>query len=350
MQFNSFTPKSYSGETKRKLLIAAIDNPLDEPQVRRLISDSLSDYLTRLAEGESPDALRAELVPERGDLRRILAQPNLNLIHATQALDAARRRQSIRVAVLADSDSAGLQELQQRVTYSRLLATPANPRTESGHTSAVLTLIAALAPSAQFVLLGVMSDGGARLSDIHQGVQEAVLSEARIVVMPFGTPSLSAGTPSFSAELFDRFFSLPDVLYIASAGIRGTSEKIYPAALPDVLAVGTTDATDARAAFSNYGTWIDLVAPGVDIETLTPDGQIQVASGGIYSTAIVSGVAALVWSIRPDLRAEDIANILKSAAVSVASQNPDLRDLLGAGRLDALESVRAAVRYERLDP
>jgi subtilisin family serine protease len=53
--------------------------------------------------------------------------------------------------------------------------------------------------------------------------------------------------------------AFPAAVVVAAAGNGGTSRPLWPAALPDVLAVG------ADAAFSNHGPWVDATAPGVDV-------------------------------------------------------------------------------------
>jgi subtilisin family serine protease len=53
--------------------------------------------------------------------------------------------------------------------------------------------------------------------------------------------------------------AFPDTAVVAAAGNGATSRPLWPAALPDVLAVG------ADADFSNHGPWVDAVAPGVDV-------------------------------------------------------------------------------------
>ena len=56
----------------------------------------------------------------------------------------------------------------------------------------------------------------------------------------------------------------PTSLVIASAGNNGSCRQYFPAALPDVIAVGALDSA-GRAAFSNFGPWVDACAPGVEV-------------------------------------------------------------------------------------
>lgn len=68
-----------------------------------------------------------------------------------------------------------------------------------------------------------------------------------------------------------------------------------------MLSVGATDHNDQEADFSNRNSYLDILAPGVDIYSLAPDGDYVVESGTSAATPHVSGVAGLVWSVRPAL-------------------------------------------------
>lgn len=81
---------------------------------------------------------------------------------------------------------------------------------------------------------------------------------------------------------------------VASAGNAASSRPFWPAALPEVVAVGATDADGHPAAFSGYGPWVDTTAPGVDVPSsyvkLTPDG-LDGAQRREYGTAAWSGTS-----------------------------------------------------------
>ena len=120
----------------------------------------------------------------------------------------------------------------------------------------------------------------------------------------------------------------------------------YPAAIPEVCAVGATDERDRRAPFSNTGRHIDLVAPGVDILSTTPtfpydDGEREYDAwdGTSMATPYVAGVAALVLAKSPGLTPAQIIKKLKSSADRVAGAK---RGSLayGAGRLNCQKALR----------
>lgn len=107
------------------------------------------------------------------------------------------------------------------------------------------------------------------------------------------------------------------VLLICGAGDLGSTEKIYPAAIEGVMAVGAIDAQDRKTATSNYGDWVNLAAPGDDIYSAMPGGGYGFASGTDQAAAFVAGAAALVWSLNNSLTVNEVQDILLASARSV---------------------------------
>ena len=120
----------------------------------------------------------------------------------------------------------------------------------------------------------------------------------------------------------------------------------YPAAIPEVCAVGATDERDKRAGFSNTGRHIDLVAPGVAILSTTPtfrydDGEMEYDSwdGTSMATPYVAGVAALVLAKWPDLTPAQVIRKLTSSADRVAGAKKGSTSY-GAGRLNCEKALK----------
>ena len=90
----------------------------------------------------------------------------------------------------------------------------------------------------------------------------------------------------------------------------------YPARLANVVSVAAIDERGLRATFSNYGTGLDLSAPGDRILTLDGNNDVDYRRGTSFSAPFVSAAAAMLWSLDSSLTNVDVWNILNSSAVS----------------------------------
>lgn len=82
-----------------------------------------------------------------------------------------------------------------------------------------------------------------------------------------------------------------------AAGNDGMNWKLYPAAYDRCIAVAASDQNDNKAWFSNYGaSWVDVVAPGVDIVSTVPPDRYEGWAGTSMATPHVTGLAGLVWA------------------------------------------------------
>jgi len=129
-------------------------------------------------------------------------------------------------------------------------------------------------------------------------------------------------------------------IVIFAAGNSSSSADHYPAYYEKVLAVAATDHNDQVAYFSNYGTWVDISAPGVDVYSTYTNNTYDYLSGTSMACPHVSGAAALVVSRFPGISPEGVRQRLTYFADSIDSQNPSYVGLLGAGRLNAFNSLQ----------
>lgn len=178
-----------------------------------------------------------------------------------------------------------------------------------------------IAPNALIMPLRAVPAGDERDKDIAKAIRYAVDNGARIINMSFGKSYSPQADLVFEAI---RYAEENDVLMIHAAGNDGTDNDVvinYPdgtlgkkksAKTWLTVAAMSMDADSTFLAdFSNYGkSSVDILAPGVEIRSLAPDGEVKSQSGTSMAAPVVSGVAALVWGINPDLRARDIKKIL----------------------------------------
>jgi hypothetical protein len=103
-----------------------------------------------------------------------------------------------------------------------------------------------------------------------------VSAGAPVVNLSFGGYTHENTPPTALATALARY---PDVVMVAAAGKNHEARKFWPAAFPQVVAVGAVDTRHAapkRAVFSNYGPWVDVYAPGVRPEHV-PEGHVETA-------------------------------------------------------------------------
>jgi thermitase len=139
-----------------------------------------------------------------------------------------------------------------------------------------------------------------------------------------------------------------DIVLVASAG-NDSGAVLFPAAFDDyVLAVAATDYNDSRTIWSNFGPEIDVAAPGVRIWGCVPvwfpplewdDNSIEPyspATGTSASAPHVSGLAALIRSVKPNLEAGDVMNIIRYSSDDVNQDlYPGKDQFVGHGRINA---------------
>jgi subtilisin family serine protease len=119
---------------------------------------------------------------------------------------------------------------------------------------------------------------------------------------------------------------------VAAAGNSSSNNPEYPAAegLAGSLAVGASTMEDGLASFSNYGSWVHLVAPGVDLLSSLPGGGYGVWSGTSMATPLVAGEAALVRAAQPHLTAAAVVGHILSTSTDIGGAVPKRIDAAAA--------------------
>ena len=200
------------------------------------------------------------------------------------------------------------------------------------HGTLTAGVIAVVAPNSMIMPLRVFDDeGSADLFVIAKAIHHAVNNGAQVINMSFGTLQSSSAVRGAINYALSR-----NVVLVASAGNNNTSSVQYPAAYNGVIAVAATDLQDRKASFSNYGSYVFVDAPGVNIFSAYPGGGYSIVSGTSFSAPAVAGAAALILSVSTTGTADSIS----SSAVNIDSVNPGYAGQLGYGRIDVFEAVK----------
>ncbi|WP_214847346.1 S8 family peptidase [Exiguobacterium sp. s193] len=215
---------------------------------------------------------------------------------------------------------------------------------DHGHGTHVAAIIAAnsdntygmsgINAKASIIPIKVMgADNAGMNSDIAKGIIYAVKKKAKVINL-----SLGGWFSSRTIEEALAYAKKHDVLVVAATGNDGFSLLSYPARSEYVLSVGSTNRFDQKSKFSNYGEKLDLVAPGQDIPSYLSDGVSAFWSGTSMAAPHVTGVASLLYSLKPNITAKEVESILKKSARDLGKKGYDTS--YGYGRLDADKAVR----------
>jgi subtilisin family serine protease len=200
--------------------------------------------------------------------------------------------------------------------------------------------------------------GAGLLSDVAQGVTWATDRGARIINI-----SLGADSDGFVLHDAIRYAVAHNVLVVAAAGncgvasvrCAGINAPQYPGAYPETLAVGATGTSDQHAGFSNSDAYVGISAPGMAIWSTTPTYPTTLSranestqsyaafSGTSQASPLVAAIAALVLSGEPGLTVAQLTDRLRGTADDLGTPGTD--PVFGAGRVNALRAVTAALRY-----
>jgi subtilisin family serine protease len=141
---------------------------------------------------------------------------------------------------------------------------------------------------------------------------------------------------------------------IFAAGNSNSSSAYYPGYYSGAFSVAATNNQDSKSWYSNYGTWIDISAPGGETNTVTQRGVLSSVNGNQYAyyqgTSMacphVSGVVALMLSsVYGEFSPADVVDILLNTVDNHYGANPGFIGQLGAGRLNAHHAVALAELY-----
>ena len=157
-------------------------------------------------------------------------------------------------------------------------------------------------------------DGYGTYNDAEDAFYYAVNNGADVISNSWGKNDYSQSMQ----DAIDYAYS-QGVIIVASAGNDNTNSPHYPADSNHVISVAATDSNDQKASFSNYGDWVDIAAPGVDVLSLRAagtsagkpyDSYTTIMSGTSMSCPHVSGACALLLSKNPSITVDEVNDVL----------------------------------------
>lgn len=219
------------------------------------------------------------------------------------------------------------------VDQSTVAVVEGNGMSDFGHGTMVAGVIHLVAPTAKILpLKAFQSNGTGTLSNILRAIYFAEQSHANVINMSFEIKS-------YSPELARALHSANNagIICVAAAGNDGKDELVYPAALTgNVMGIASTSDTDTQSSFSNYGSdvvWI--AAPGENIVSTYPFGTYAAESGTSFSTPFVSGAAALLLQLNPNIGQYGASQALAHAKL--------ISPAMDHGRLDVYQALSAFI-------
>lgn len=278
-------------------------------------------------------------------------------IETEAAWDLANASKKIIVAVCDSGAQADHEDLTGNLLPGwNMVDGVADDSTTTSHGTFVAGLIAAklnslggvgLAPFVKILPMRISNEtGSTSMKLITDCIQLAADRGAKVINVSF------TGIESPAVEAAGNYAAEKGALLVYAAGNRGMYRSLssYPD-YKNVFAVGATNSEDKRWQYwrakddwggSNYGPFIDIMAPGHMLYSTTKYDDVLIekyrtGSGTSYATPVVSGVAALIFSINPKFTPAQVRSILTRSADSMGQSS-----YYGAGRVNAYKALKLA--------
>ena len=223
--------------------------------------------------------------------------------------------------------------------------------------------VAGVAWNVTLVPLRVLGFGGGTDFDILQAVRYAAgLANNSGTSNKVDVINLSLGGTGYSQTAQNVFTQARSagVIVVAAAGNNDSSQLFYPASYDGVVSVSAVDLLKQKAGYSNFGTAVDVAAPGGDIsadrngdgyadgvlstlkDELTGAFNFRFYNGTSMAAPHVAGVVALMKSVKPSLTPAEFDTLLASGSLTTDLGAAGRDDFFGNGLIDARKAVEAA--------
>ncbi|MFC0181791.1 Por secretion system C-terminal sorting domain-containing protein [Pseudarcicella hirudinis] len=191
------------------------------------------------------------------------------------------------------------------------------------------------------------TDGTTTISFGYEGITWAAQNGAKVINCSWRAPtSIADGGSVDSSYPTQRdvinFAIQNGCVLVVAAGNDNTSNLTIPAGFTNVISVASTGFTDVKSSFSNYGSWIDISAPGESIYSTLPSNSYASWDGTSMASPLVAGIVGLMYSINPNLTRDQCETCLRNSALNIDANNSGFAGKLGSGRVDAHGAVLCA--------
>ncbi|MED1794167.1 S8 family peptidase [Brevibacillus nitrificans] len=330
-------------------LDAKIKRDFDKFIIIKSRSLTTKQLMKKLA--EHPDSVFAEpnflLLPNRtpNDPYYTEYQWNLPLIGMEQSWDVSEGRSDVIVAVVDTGVDMEHPEFEGKLVEGHNVLDGSNkPQDDNGHGTHVSGVIAAKTNNKDGIagmtwksklmpIKAIGADGSGSAVDIAQGIYWATDHGADVINLSVGNYTSSAALKEACKYAYDN-----NVVLVAASGNDASDQPSYPAAYDEVLSVAAVDHLKERADFSNFGDYVDVAAPGVDIPSTYIYSDYASLSGTSMACPHVAALAALVRSVHPDMKSHDVMELIRSSALDLGPPGHD--QLYGFGMIDVNRTLR----------
>lgn len=266
-----------------------------------------------------------------------------------QAWDISQGEQSTRIAIVDTGIDKDHPDLSGEIVLRKNFSMASSDDDLNGHGTHVAGIAAAITNNNQGVAGGafkagllsikVLNDSGRGYnSGIANGLVWAADNGARVINL-----SLGGGSPSQTLEDAINYAWNKGAVVNCAAGNNGNANRMYPAYYNNCIAVAATDSGDKKTSWSNFGNWVDVAAPGIDIFSTLPNHKNKISSSRNYgsisgtsmATSFVTGLAGLIFSKNPGLTNSQVRQIIEETADQIEGTG----DYWVFGRINAYQSL-----------
>lgn len=289
-------------------------------------------------------------------------------------IDMRDARISSKVVARFDATYSVSGQFDHGTATSSIIA--ADPMPEAG--------IGGVAPGASILDVRVCLNTQCRNEWIVEGLKWAIDNDADVISMSIAGSGIDAAVTQLINDAISQ-----GITVVTAAGNQActptysngnqtrmrnctqtTMPRSFPGSLsiPGLITVGAIGRDLTRNSYSNYGSFVDVVAPGTDVAALYPWGPNAYFGGTSAATPMVAGIAALIRQASPNLTPAQIQAVLQTTTSAPVSSIPNLWDsctrienlwectglsparwptrfYTGAGVVDALSAVQMAKSY-----